>query len=164
MTIALFCPFCTKPCANEYGFWVHARSAHGPALNLLRLIAKKHSKEDWEVERELLMERMEQLEVELYGKPGWQAPRELRLTPQEEAFVACLLAHEGYRSKEFLFDAVQRGNAGDTKLVQVVACKVRHKLQPWNLDIETVWGAGYRLTPAARARLLNWNADKAEAA
>jgi DNA-binding response OmpR family regulator len=163
MIAAMFCPFCTKPCANEYGFWVHARSAHGPALAMLRLMAKEHNKEDWEIEREEMVERIEQLEIELYGKPGWQAPRELKLTPQEEAFVACLLAHDGYRSKEFLFEAVQRGNAEDTKLVQVVACKVRQKLQPNGLDIETVWGAGYALTPQTRQRLLNWT-SKAEAA
>ena len=112
---------------------------------------------------EILEEENRQLRDELYGK-GWQVPTEFRLTRQEGDFLACLVAHSGSRSHEFILEAICANNAEvDSRLSQVIACKVRRKLKPWGIDIVTEWARGYRLEEEHRQRLIHWHA-KAEAA
>lgn len=42
------------------------------------------------------------------------------------------------------------------KIIDVFICKLRAKLRPHGLEIATIWGRGYELTPDARARLQAW--------
>jgi two-component system cell cycle response regulator CtrA len=110
---------------------------------------------------EELEEEVRQLKDNLYGR-GWHAPPEMRLTKQEEAFLACLLAHPGVRNHAFVVDAISHGNTEvDTRLSQVIACKVRRKTRPFGIEIETVWSSGYRMPEASRQRLLNWQSQQA---
>lgn len=41
----------------------------------------------------------------------------------------------------------------DPKIIDVFVCKLRAKLQRWDIKIETVWGTGYYITPEMAARL-----------
>jgi DNA-binding response OmpR family regulator len=42
----------------------------------------------------------------------------------------------------------------DQKIVDVVICKLRKKLEPFDLRISTVWSCGYLMSPEDRARAL----------
>jgi len=112
---------------------------------------------------EELEEEVHQLKDTLYGR-RWNAPLEVRLTRQEEEFLQCLVAFPGPRSANYLFDAINRGNADDVnKLVNVIASKVRRKLRPFDVEITTLHGRGYLLEEPVRQRLLNWNTEQVAA-
>ena len=59
------------------------------------------------------------------------------------------------RSKEkLLTDLYQLSNdEPEIKIIDVVVCKLRKKLNPLNVKIETVWGVGYRMVPASSRRV-----------
>lgn len=84
-------------------------------------------------------------------------PAEWRLTATEHRFFAALVAAPAGKpvNKERLHNALSGGVEPETdiKIVDVIACKVRKKLQPFGVGFETVWGQGYMLSPAARAQL-----------
>lgn len=106
-----------------------------------------------------LEERVRQLEQQLYGK-RWECPVELGLTPMQARLLAALVANDRTLPRWFLFEA-SRGDGcwseieGD-KLVHTVISKIRSQIEPFGLEILTVYNTGYRLTPESRARLLNW--------
>lgn len=158
----LDCPFCTRPCRGHVGLWSHMIQSHREKIELLRMFTPPVQRQPCEVERDELLERIRQLESELYHT-DWIAPSEFGLTRQEQAFLACLLTRE-MRSHDSILTAISNGNADvDSRLSQVVACKVRRKLKPYGIDVQRVWGIGYRISEDARQRLLNWN-DRAEKA
>jgi hypothetical protein len=39
------------------------------------------------------------------------------------------------------------------KILDVIMCKMRSKLKPHGITVETVWGRGYRLSRKARERI-----------
>lgn len=47
----------------------------------------------------------------------------------------------------------------EEKIVDVFDCKIRRKVKGHGIEIETIWGQGWRLTPSSRAAL-----EKLEAA
>ena len=102
-----------------------------------------------------------QLKRELYGR-GWVAPQEFRLTPQEDRFLAYMVAHPGVREHETLFEAIDGGGATqERQLVNVVACKVRTKLARFGIGMITHYRRGYSLPEHDRQRLLHWNERRA---
>ncbi len=109
---------------------------------------------------EELRERVRQLEDRAYGRDiQWEAPTWLRLTRMQEALVRVLLVAAGRTvSREYLYDATRVAIAAyrsgtDIKIVDVVLSHLRGKLRPVGIEIETVWGRGYRLTPENAQRL-----------
>jgi DNA-binding response OmpR family regulator len=122
----------------------------------------------------ILAKRNEELQAEvgylkeaLYSK-HWEAPAELRLTASQERLLGALLKHERTCAPWFLFEASRtRISYADNlhgNLVSVMVSHIRKKLRPWQLHIETVYARGYRMPPATRSRLLNWNTSHAAAA
>jgi two-component system cell cycle response regulator CtrA len=114
------------------------------------------------VERDELAEKVRQLEVKLRG--AWEAPAEFSLSPAEEACLRALVNRQGTVTKAALHEATRDPFDPQTdevliKIVDVYICRLRQKLKPFGLSIQTSWGTGYRLTPDTRARLLNWNTD-----
>ncbi len=82
--------------------------------------------------------------------------RAFGLTKAEAQFMQALLPGRAV-TKEALYAAIdRRDDEVDIKIVDVLASKVRKKLRPHGVEIETVWGTGYRLAPdmAARAEVL----------
>ncbi len=116
---------------------------------------------------EELEERVRQLEGELYHTE-WEAPSEFGLTYMEARIVGALIARDKVCRQSFLI-AATRDCAGTktefphTGLIDAKICHIRRKLKPYGLEIETVWGRGYRLTASSRQALLDWN-NQAEAA
>lgn len=117
---------------------------------------------------EELTEKVRQLETELYGYE-WEPPREFRLTAMEGRILGVLVAAERARSKDFLIEATRdipgvKTDAPYANVVQSKVCHLRTKLRPYGLEIENVFGRGYRLTTESRTRLLNWTAEHPKAA
>ena len=100
-----------------------------------------------------LQERVRQLEDRAYGRDlQWEAPPWLGLRRMEESIVRVLLVAAGRTvSREFLYDATRVAigagrSSTDIKIVDVVLSHLRGKLRPVGIEIETVWGRGYRLS------------------
>lgn len=79
-------------------------------------------------------------------------PLEWRLTGSEMRLFGVLMARES-ATKDALMAGLYRDFGKDEpelKIVDVFVCKIRKKLEPFGLSIETRWGQGYYLTPATR--------------
>lgn len=107
-----------------------------------------------------LRERVRQLEDRAYGwDMQWEAPSWLRLTRMQEGLLRVLLVGSGRTvSRDHLYEATRVAisayrSSTDIKIVDVVLSHVRSKLRPVGIEIETVWGRGYRLTPENAQRL-----------
>jgi DNA-binding response OmpR family regulator len=109
-------------------------------------------------------EKIRQLERELYGK-DYVPPIKLRLSQTQAAMLGTLLRYDRVVSHELLFEATRTYRTTkiepDPKLVHVQLFKLREKLRPFQLVIETVCGFGFRLSADTRKRLLNWNERRA---
>lgn len=104
-----------------------------------------------------LEERVRILECDLYGL-RWEAPACLGLTMAEEAILATLYGHTRTVSSYVLMLATrglrhsQRDDV-DPKVIHVMMSKLRRKLAGAGIEIETVWGRGFRLPQHSRQRL-----------
>lgn len=113
-----------------------------------------------------LAERNERLEAELATLKAdllahhWEAPREFGLSWTQERILAVLLRHDRIVPYESIFAATRtpnsRLNVDSGKLVMVLVCKLRRQLAPFGIEIETMWGAGYRLSADSRRKLMTW--------
>jgi two-component system cell cycle response regulator CtrA len=75
------------------------------------------------------------------------------LAPQEfQIFLTLYDAKGKLRSKEQLLRAVAPmvDREPEIKIVDVYVCKIRRKLAGTPIEIQTVWGDGYRLVSTAR--------------
>lgn len=78
-------------------------------------------------------------------------------TTRLESNILLVILRRGRAYREQLHDAVEknRGNPDeptDKKIVDVVVCKLRKKLTPLGLNLNTVHSIGYEMTEADRAR------------
>jgi two-component system cell cycle response regulator CtrA len=106
-----------------------------------------------EAENELLREQVRRLEQALTGVR--YVPFEWGLTTSE-ALVVGVLVNREIATKDAIMAALYRDMSRDEaeiKIVDVFICKVRRKLKPFAVTIETVWGVGYRLDAEWRDRL-----------
>lgn len=88
------------------------------------------------------------------------AQRALGLTRLEASFLVVLLKrNEADKATLHAVNEQQRSFRGtrpnntdptDPKIVDVVICKLRKKLKPHNIIIQTLWGAGYFVAPEHR--------------
>lgn len=99
----------------------------------------------------------EELDFERYGEAGWEPPRAFGLTKKEAAVLKALTGRQRC-SKEYLLDAIYgvAEDAPQMKIIDVFICKLRAKLRPHGIAIETIWGEGFELSADMRERLLNW--------
>lgn len=82
-------------------------------------------------------------------------PREWRLTPSEQNIIGVMVNREVGTYEAFLtalYLAKGRPEASQ-KILQVFICRLRKKLEPFGIEIHTIWGRGWALSPAARAML-----------
>jgi two-component system, cell cycle response regulator CtrA len=93
-----------------------------------------------------LRERVRQLE-EALCPPSVVIPVEWRLTGSE-ARVFAHLTTKDLVTKDSLMAAMYSDRADEEpekKIVDVFICKLRKKLKPFGIEIDTVWGQGYSL-------------------
>ena len=105
-----------------------------------------------EEENAILRERLARLETS-FGL-SFVAPVEWRLTGSEQAVVGALLARD-HCTKDALMAALYRDFGKDEpeiKIIDVFICKLRKKLKPFGLEITTIWGLGYAMSAAMKAR------------
>ncbi|ANM12075.1 winged helix-turn-helix domain-containing protein [Rhizobium sp. N324] len=94
---------------------------------------------------EFLEERIRQLEEALMPA-SIPVPVEYQLTANE-ARVYAHLASRDFGTRQSIMTALysDRLEEPEMKIVDVFVCKMRRKLKPFGVRIETVWGQGYRL-------------------
>lgn len=103
-------------------------------------------------EVEALRARVEQLEHVL--GLDMRAPLAFGLTPQEHRLFGILMTRE-IISQDHIMAAMYQHLPNEwpsEKVVRVFICKLRRKLVRHDIQIETVWGTGYRITKAAKAK------------
>lgn len=66
---------------------------------------------------------------------------------RSESVVLGLLARRAFASKAQIYAALYagKGEDRDPKVVDVFICKIRRALENTGIEIETVWGEGYRI-------------------
>jgi two-component system, cell cycle response regulator CtrA len=82
------------------------------------------------------------------------APLQFRLTAQETKMLGRLLKG-GLVTKEAFMATLYRDywkEEAEIKIVDVYICKLRRKLKPFHMEIETIWGTGYFMPPQSIAR------------
>lgn len=67
---------------------------------------------------------------------------------QKEAALLAILADGRLYTKEYILGALylHDEDAPELKIVDVFICKIRKKLAPYGVAIETLWGSGYRVS------------------
>lgn len=118
-----------------------------------------------EAENDELRARVHVLE-EMVGM-RLHVPLVFGLTAQEAALFGLLLKREivTREAAMVVLYGARAGGEGDVqvKIVDVFLCKIRKKLKPFGIAIETVWGRGFAMPPAAKA-IANDILDQARAA
>lgn len=106
-----------------------------------------------EEENEELRERIISLE-EILGF-RLEIPLVLGLTSSEARVLGFLMKRES-ATKHQIMDAVyslRPNEVPEIKIVDVFICKIRRKVKDFDIEIETLWGQGYRLTPDAKEKI-----------
>jgi two-component system cell cycle response regulator CtrA len=81
------------------------------------------------------------------------APVELRLTPHE-ALLFNVLTKREMVTKSTALSALYSDfgkDEAEPKIVDVFICKLRKKVRPFGIEVETVWGQGYRMSAESKA-------------
>lgn len=84
---------------------------------------------------------------------------DISLTPAEAKVLELLYRREQASKDAIMFATAEPGVEDDRndRLADVYVCKIRKKLEPLSIEIETLWGEGYRISPKAKrfiARLI----------
>lgn len=82
-------------------------------------------------------------------------PREWRLTPSEENILGVMVNRE-VGTYEALLTALYLAKGRPEacqKILQVFICRLRKKVEPYGVEIRTIWGRGWALSPESRASL-----------
>lgn len=94
-----------------------------------------------------------------------RVPIALGLTTSESSILEAIMARGGTaKSKDAILSMAYSTGADDepdVKIVDVFVCKLRKKLTPHGVTIETVVGRGYRLPAESMARLARMNEEAA---
>lgn len=87
---------------------------------------------------------------------SWSLKSAFGLTRQEATILAGLIEH-GRMSKPGLYHLCYGSRADedqpDPKIIDVFVCKLRAKLEPFGIEVDTVWGFGYEMKPDAIAKV-----------
>jgi two-component system, cell cycle response regulator CtrA len=105
-----------------------------------------------QAENDQLREQVAMLEAALGADVA--LPLMLGLTEKEARLVACMFSRDRMSkaaAMAALYDVCD--NEVEPKVVDVFVCKARKKLLAWGIEVETIWGFGYAMTAAAKARL-----------
>ena len=104
-----------------------------------------------ETENEMLRERVRQLES-MVGI-SFESPPMFGFTRAESTIFGVLMKNR-LASKESLMMAIYRDHQQDEaeiKIVDVWVCKMRRKLTPFGIAVQTQWGQGYFLSAEHKA-------------
>lgn len=108
-----------------------------------------------EAENSELRERVAFLETELGFRV--EVPLVLNLTQQETRLFGAILKRELLTKAGgmvALYAHRPDGDEAEQKIIDVFICKMRKKLKPFGISIETQWGHGYFMSPQSKAAAL----------
>ena len=110
--------------------------------------------DELECERDDARARVAELEEALF-RPDFRVPPEWKLCPQGVTLLGALIASgDAVLTRTAMMSALYGSDDWATpKILDVLMCKMRAKLKPHGIEVETVWGRGYRLSHAARERI-----------
>lgn len=116
-----------------------------------RIIESRIAELEAVIERQY--ERIATLESLVVGIPA--VPLVLGLSRMEAAVLSAIAAAE-VATREQLMQAIygRQMLPPDKKVIDAHVCNLRRKIAAHGLEIETVWGTGYRLQPASRDALI----------
>lgn len=84
--------------------------------------------------------------------------RYFKASPLEAAMLGLMLKRTEV-TKQQLHAIIEENRLGkeqtDQKMVDVMICKLRKKLKPHEIEIETMWGIGYLISTAHRERAIH---------
>lgn len=113
---------------------------------------------------EELEEEVRQLRNLRFGPhEGQPIPTRINFTYREIQLLTTLVTNcDRVLSREFIYSALYRfsDNMPEEKIIDVFINKLRKKLKPWGVTIETVWGVGYKLPKASLTRLQELSAEE----
>lgn len=106
-----------------------------------------------EEENTTLRDRVEHLEEEIGLAADF--PVHFGLTGQESICLGVLLKNNAPRKSTFMTALYSDRLEDDVeeKIIDVFICKMRKKLSPLGIQIETMWGEGYFLKEETKTRL-----------
>lgn len=96
-----------------------------------------------------LQDRIEELEIVIGLLPTHALQFKFcHFTPTEERYLGLIYKQQYVCTKEMIYRAVYGGipesdQPQNLKIIDVVVCKIRHKLKHFNISIHTMWGRGY---------------------
>jgi len=106
-------------------------------------------------ENDALRERLMQLEQLLTG--GFDEMPFGGLTRSEAIVLRAIASAEDGAPRTRIYDLLyathSSGEVAEPKIIDVLVCKIRRKLAPRGIAIETVWGWGYRIPAESRENL-----------
>lgn len=103
-----------------------------------------------EADNENLRARIQELEA-LCGA-SFESPPHFQLTGKESTIFGLLLKLPLVRKEAFMQELYpHQQDEAEIKIVDVFICKLRTKLEPFGLQIETQWGQGYFMTKETKA-------------
>lgn len=111
----------------------------------------KQLREENDELRETVRQLRARLDPDRSELPRWLP----HLTRLEQRFLIALGTGR-LMSKERLHDQIYGDDPDggpELKIVDVFICKLRKKLTPYGVAIETIWGRGYRMTAQTKARV-----------
>jgi len=106
-----------------------------------------------QAENAILRDRIETLERD--AGLHVRLPPGLGLTAHESRVFLALLKRDVCSKEQLMnaaYDLLYDGDLPGIKIIDVFICKIRKKLKPHGIAINTVWGQGFYLTAEARQR------------
>lgn len=90
--------------------------------------------------------KLDALEAILFNKQDFYRVK-LGLTPNEALVFTALVNAGGYIDRDKLAMAMMGGHvdAGSKSTLGVVVHRIRGKLRPFGITIETIWGGGFKI-------------------
>lgn len=100
-----------------------------------------------------LEEENRQLRAALRSSDDARFPSKWTLSGGEKRVLMSLVSSvDGFRSYEALLHAGRRyDSVTDPGLVKVLVAKLRKNLRPFGVEIQTVWGQGYKISAESKA-------------
>ena len=90
---------------------------------------------------------------DLISPPGLIFPQRWKLTGKEEILLRALMAAVSSTKERLLVSLYDSEPEAEIKIVDVFICKIRKKLSTDGIEIDTMWGSGYRIQPKMKAMI-----------
>lgn len=88
----------------------------------------------------------------------WFPPQKFRLSRIESKLLGYLMKSKIARKEQILvalYDGREEYLDRDVNIASVYICKLRKKLKPFNINIETYWGVGFYIDNFGKQLILN---------